>query len=213
MNSIQRTGKLTLDSSGTLKGEVVETRVGDSAWSERARLRTVTKSADQVKPIEDLLAGSLSLFTINRATIENLNQIDRPFGFYYAFEAQNYAKNAGGLLLVRPRVLGVKANGVLETKEARKFPIEFEGPSRDSDTFEIAIPSGYVVDDVPPAVDADYSFASYHAKTEVKDNTIHYSRTLEVKELSVPVARADELKRFYRIIAGDERNTVVLKTQ
>jgi hypothetical protein len=28
----------------------------------------------------------------------------------------------------------------------------------------------------------------------------------------VPVARVDELKRFYRIIAGDERNTVVLKT-
>jgi transglutaminase-like putative cysteine protease len=212
MNSIQRTGRLTLDPSGTLKGEVVETRVGDSAWAERARLRTVTKTSDQVKPIEDLLASSLSLFTINKATIENLHQIDQPFGFHYSFEAQNYAKNAGGLLLVRPRVLGVKTSGILETKEPRKFPIEFDGPSRDTDTFEIAIPAGYVVDDLPPAVDADYSFASYHAKTEVKDNLIHYTRTLEVKELTVPVARADELKKFYRMIAGDERNTVVLKT-
>jgi uncharacterized membrane protein len=67
------------------------------------------------------------------------------------------------------------------------------------------------VDDLPPAVDADYGFASYHSKTEVKGNLIHYSRTFEVKELSVPVARADDLKKFYRIIAGDERNTVVLK--
>jgi uncharacterized membrane protein len=33
-----------------------------------------------------------------------------------------------------------------------------------------------------------------------------------VKELSVPVERTDELKKFYRIVAGDERNTVVLKT-
>jgi uncharacterized membrane protein len=33
-----------------------------------------------------------------------------------------------------------------------------------------------------------------------------------VKELSVPVTHADDLKRFYRIVAGDERNTVVLKT-
>jgi hypothetical protein len=40
---------------------------------------------------------------------------------------------------------------------------------------------------------------------------IDYRRTFEVKELSVPVNRADELKKFYRIIAGDERNTVVLK--
>jgi hypothetical protein len=35
---------------------------------------------------------------------------------------------------------------------------------------------------------------------------------MEVRELSVPVAHADELKKFYRIIAGDERNRVVLKT-
>lgn len=213
MNSIQRSGKLTLDSLGTLKGEVHETRMGDRASSERWRLRTVTKSADRIKPIEDLLAGSLSLFSITHASIENLSHTDQPFGFNYTFEARDYAKNAGGLLLVRPRVLGVKTSGLLETKEPRNFPIEFEGSSRDTDTFEIAIPAGYVVDDIPPAVDADYGFASYHAKTEVKGNLIHYSRTLEVKELSVPVSRADDLKKFYRIIAGDERNTVVLKTQ
>ncbi len=136
MNSIQRTGKLTLDPLGTLKGEVSETRVGDRAWSERWRLRTVTKSSDQVKPIEDLLAGSLSLFNITQASILNLNHTDQPFGFQYAFEARNYAKNAGGLLLVRPRVLGVKISGLLETKEPRKFPIEFDGPSRDTDKFE-----------------------------------------------------------------------------
>ena len=211
MNSIQRAGILTLDPNGTLKGEVTEKRLGDRAWSERERLRAVNKDTDRVKPIEDLLAGSLSLFRITKASITNLNQTDQPFGFNYSFEAQNYAKDAGGLLLVRPRVLGIKTSGLLETKEPRKFPIEFEGPSHDTDTFDITIPTGMVVDDVPPAVDADYGFASYHSKTEVKGNVIHYSRTFEVKELSVPVAKADELKKFYRIIAGDERNTVVLK--
>jgi Transglutaminase-like superfamily len=211
MNSIQRAGKLTLDPSGNLKGEVSETRMGDRASSRPWRLRTVTQSSDQIKPIEDLLAGSLSLFRINQASVSNLNLTDRPFGFHYSFEAQNYAKNAGGLLLVRPRVLGVKASGILETKEPCSFPIEFEGPSLDTDTFDITIPAGYVVDDVPPAVDADYGFATYHAKTEVQGNLIHYSRTFEIKELSVPVAQAGELKKFYRIIAGDERNTVVLK--
>lgn len=211
MNSIQRAGTLTLDPNGTLKGEVIEKRVGDRAWSERERLRSVTKDTDRIKPIEDLLADSLSLFRITHASITNLNQTDQPFGFNYTFEAQGYAKDAGGLLLVRPRVLGVKSSGVLETKEPRKFPIEFEGPSHDSDTFDITLPPNLVVDDVPPPVDADYGFASYHSKTEVKGNVIHYSRTFEVKELSVPVAKVDDLKKFYRIIAGDERNTVVLK--
>ncbi len=211
MNSIARAGHLTLDASGTLKGDVDETRIGDRASGERWRLRNTTKSADQIKPIEDVLSGSLSLFHITQASVGNLSQTDRPFVFRYAFEAPNYGKNAGGLLLVRPRVLGVKSSALMETKEPRKFPVEFDGPSHDTDTFDIAIPIGYVVDDLPPAVDADYGFASYHSKTEIQGNLIHYTRTFEVKELSVPVARADELKKFYRIIAGDERNTVVLK--
>jgi len=61
-------------------------------------------------------------------------------------------------------------------------------------------------------VDADYGFASYHSKIEVKSNIIGYKRTFEVKELSVPTARAEELRKLYRIIASDERNNVVLKT-
>ncbi|HVI08373.1 MAG TPA: hypothetical protein VND65_08775, partial [Candidatus Binatia bacterium] len=145
------------------------------------------------------------------ASLVNFQQTDQPFGFRYSFVANNYAKSAGDLLLVRPRVLGKKGAGFLETKEPRRFPIELEEPTLDTDTFEITIPAGYVVDDVPPPVDADFGFASYHAKTEVKGNVVDYSRTFEIKELSVPVEKAEELRKFYRIIAGDERNTVVLK--
>ena len=212
MNSIERIAKLTLDDSGTLKGEVKEVRLGERASSERWALRTVTKDVDRIKPIETLLSNSLASYHITKASIVNLDITDKPFGFNYTFESPAYAKNAGGLLLVRPRVLGNKAYGFLETKEPRKFPIEFDGPARDIDTFEITIPAGYAVDDLPPPVDADYGFASYHSKTEVKGNVIGYTRTFEVKELSVPVSRAEELKKFYRIIASDERNTVVLKT-
>jgi hypothetical protein len=38
-----------------------------------------------------------------------------------------------------------------------------------------------------------------------------YTRSFEIKELSVPPSKAEELKKFYRIISSDERNTAVLK--
>jgi hypothetical protein len=211
MNSIRRTGKLTLDPAGALKGDVEETRLGHRASQERNRLRNVTKDTDRVKPIEEILAGSLSTFHITHATLINFQQTDQPFGYKYSFASENYAKSAGDLLLVRPRVIGIKGEGFLETKEPRRFAIELDEPTRDTDAFEITIPAGYVVDDLPPPVDADFGFASYHAKTVVNGNVVGYTRTFEVKELSVPVDKADELKKFYRIIAGDERNTVVLK--
>ena len=211
MNSIQRVGTLTLEASGILKGDVKEVRLGDRAASERYRLRTVTKNEDRIKPIEGLLGGSLSNFQIARASLINLDRTDQPFGFNYSFQSSNYARSAGNLLLVRPRVLGNKSSGILETKEPRKFPLEFDGPSRDTDTFDIALPPGYEVDELPPPMDVEYSFGSYHSKTEASGNVIHYTRSMEITELSVPVSKMEELKKFYRMIASDERNTAVLK--
>src|SRR6266852_79515 len=211
MNGIQRTAKLNLSATGTVSGEVQETRVGDRAWSQRWALRTVTRDADRIKPIETLLSHSLATFQITKASVGNLQLTDQPFVYNYSVVAQNYAKPAGNLLLVRPRFIGNKSSDLLETKEPRKYPVEFDGPSRDVDTFEITLPAGYEVDDLPPAVNADYSFASYHSKTEVNGNTLKYTRTFEVKELSVPLSKVEDLKKLYRVIAGDERNTAVLK--
>jgi hypothetical protein len=211
MNSIQREGKLTLDAKGMLAGDITEIRVGDRASSERGRLRAVTNNADRIKPIESLLAGSLSSFHLLKASVVNYERTDQPFGFSYSFQSDNYAKSAGELLLVRPRVLGSKSWGVLETKDPRRFPLEFDGPSRDTDSFDITLPPGYEVDELPPPVNVEYSFGSYHSKIEASGRTLHYSRAMEIKELSVPVNQMEELKKFYRMVAADERNTAVLK--
>jgi len=211
MSGVQRTAKLTLSPGGTLSGDVVETRLGDSGLWQRMTLKSVTKDADRIKPIETLVSHSLSTFQLTKATVLNLNQTDQPFGYRYSLVAENYAKTAGNLLLVRPRVLGSRSSDLLETKEPRQYPVELPGPERDTDAFEITMPPGYEVDDLPPAVNADYSFASYHSKTEVNGNTLKYTRTFEVKELSVPLGKVEDLKKLYRIIAGDERNTAVLK--
>ena len=211
LNSIARSATLTLDPTGRLQGQVTERRVGDRAASQRHALRTTTKDTDKIKLIESVLAGSLANFQITKASVMNAHETSEPFGFEYTFQADNYAKKAGNLLLVRPRVIGVKTRGILETKEPRQFPVEFEGPVLDTDQFEIAVPEGYEVDELPPPVDAEFSFATYHSKTEAKDKKIKYTRSYEIKELSVPVAKVEELKKFYRIIANDERNTAILR--
>ena len=211
MNGIRRTAKLALSSAGTVSGDVQEVRVGERAWSQRWALRTVTKDSDRIKPIETLLARSLPNFQITKASVGNLQNSDLPFLYNYSVVCEDYAKIAGKLLLVRPRFIGNKSSELLETKEPRKYPVEFDGPSRDTDTFEITLPAGYEVDDLPPPVNEDYTFASYHSKTEANGNTLKYTRIFEVKELSVPISKVGDLKKLYRIIASDERSTAVLK--
>lgn len=211
LNGVTRTAKLTLTPTGTLTGEIREVRVGDRASAQRYALKSVTKDIDRIKPIESLLAGSLSSYRLTKASFANLEQTELPFEFDYSLVADNYAKAAGNLLLVRPRVVGVKSSDLLETKEPRQYPVVFEGPSRDMDIFEITMPTGYEVDDLPQPVSADFGFASYHSKAEVSGNVLRYARTFEVKDASVPLSKMEDLKKLYRIIASDERNTAVLK--
>jgi hypothetical protein len=210
-SGIARTAKLTLDEQGTLRGDVDEVQVGDRAAAQRYELRSTTLDTDRIKSVEAVAGASLSNFQILKATISNLRVADRPFEWHYTLEAEHFAKPAGDLLLVRPRVLGSETRGLLETKEPRQYPVEFPGPERDTDVFEIALPPGYEAEELPPPVNVDDGFASYHSKTEVVARALRYSRTFEIKDLSVPVSKVEQLKEFYRIISGDERNSAVLK--
>ncbi len=203
--------KLAVD--GSLSGDVTQVLYGDSATRQRYFMRDVNKDADRIKPIETELSRSLGNFQITKATVGNLAINDRPLQYKYSFTAQDFAKTAGNLLLVRPRVIGNLSSDLLEKKEPRVYPVEFPGPERIVNNYEIELPTGYEVDDLPAPTDIEYSFASYHSKTEVKGNTLLYTRTYEIKELSVPVEKLDQLKTMYRAIAGDERNTAVLKAK
>ncbi len=210
-NGIRREAKFTLNQGGTLSGDVVETYLGDDAARERAFQETVDTEHKRIERIETTLSHSLGTFQITKASVGNQKLADRPFQYLFTFTADNYARSAGPLLLVRPHVLGSWLSDIMETKEPRKYPVEFRSPEKDADIYEITLPQGFVVDELPSPVDADYTFASYHSKTEAKGNVLTYTRTMEIKELSVPVDKLEQLKSFYRVIAGDERNTAVLK--
>jgi Domain of Unknown Function with PDB structure (DUF3857)/Transglutaminase-like superfamily len=210
-SGVSRGAKLKLDTNGTLSGEVTEVLRGDSATQQREFMRYVNKDADRIKPIETELSHSLGNFLITKATVGDLTINDRPLQYNYTFVSEAFAKNAGNMILVRPRVLGNWSSDILERKEPRKYPVEFEGPLRSTDSYLIEVPAGFELDDLPLPVEANFSFGSYHSKSEWKGNALLYTRTLEIKELSVPVDKLDQLKKFYRIIATDERTTAVLK--
>lgn len=168
---------VTLSPTGTLSGEVVDVRYGDYATFQRYAHKGMTKKEDQIKPIETLLSHSVGTYQIAKASIGNLDLRDQPFQYTYSFVLPGYAKPAGDLVLLRTRVLGEKSSDILEKKEPRHYPVEFERPRKDIDQIEITLPEGYQPDELPPPADVDYSLGSDHSKTEVKGNSLLYTRT------------------------------------
>ena len=90
---------------------------------------------------------------------------------------------------------------------------ELGHPGRWRDSFDIALPTGYVVDETPDPVDLDLDFASYHSKVSAKGNLLHYEREYVVRQVEIPSAKAADFRRFESVILSDEKNAAVLKKQ
>jgi len=209
LNRLTRTAKFTLSPDGRLAGQVDETFSGPIASHYRAAFLR-SNVADRRKVIENYLGGFLSGFSLQEPTVENLEKYDQDLIIHYQFVSEHYAKPAGGLLLLRPRVLGQKADDFFEGKE-RKYPVQFEAPTLQTDDFLIALPPGFTVDDLPTAADLDAGFASYKSQIQVQGSVLHYSRQYQIKDILVPTERLPKLKTFYRQVAGDENASAVLK--
>ena len=208
-NRLLRTATLTLSSSGNLGGEVNELRWGAPAGDSRAQFLNSSPS-DRPKVFEKFLGTFLNNFTLTNASVGNLDNYDENFTMHYQFVVEGYAKTAGNLLIIRPRVVGDKGSTILAGK-ARKYPIEFEGTTLQSDMFDITLPAGYVVDELPQSVDAKCEYATYKSNVEVKDNVLHYKRTYEITGVVVPTEKLPEVRDFFHQVAAAEKSSAVLR--
>jgi transglutaminase-like putative cysteine protease len=208
-NRLLRTAQMSLSASGDLAGEVKEVRWGGPAVDGRAVYLGVSPS-EREKVMEKFLGSSLSNFTLKNASIGNLEQFDQGLTFDYNFVAMGYAKSAGDLLIVRPRVVGGKGSSLL-TGKPRKYPIEFEEATRQDDVFDITLPAGYVVDELPKPVLAECAYGTYKSEVQVTGNVLHYKRTYEITDLVVPTQKLDEVRDFFHQIAADEKSSAVLR--
>jgi hypothetical protein len=208
LNRLERSAKLQLFPDGSVTGAVEEMRYGALASDERAMLLG-TAGSDRTKILENFLSNFLRGFHLTSASTVDLDKFGEPLDVKYGFTAERYAKSAGDLLVVRPRVLGQKSDDVAEG-DPRKFPVEFDSASVQTDDFEITLPPGFTVEDVPAPMKADSEFASYTSQVKVDGNKIHYTRTYQIKQVLVPLDKLDELKKFNRQVAADERSSVVL---
>jgi hypothetical protein len=208
LNRIQRNARLKLLPDGTLQGEIEETRSGYMAMYERARLQHQTEK-DRRKALE-LMGANIGGFQIDGFDLVNENDIDKDLVLRYKFTASHYAKSAGSLLLVRPRVIGEMA-GAFDVTKPRHYAYEFDAPFLRTDSVEITLPEGYSIDELPEPAKAIFPFAEYTSKAEKSGNVLKYSREYKMQATQVPVDHIEQLRKLFSQIGADEKSMAVLK--
>jgi hypothetical protein len=187
---------------------------GDYAWVE-----TIIKKNDDSKELreglEKTLGSDLPGLALRGFEFHQTPDLDKPLDLDLHLSAAGYAHPAGPLLLLRPRVLGSHGRAVPDVMEGkpRAYPIELGHPGRWRDSFDIALPSGYVVDETPDPVNLDLDFASYHSAVSAKGSTLHYEREYVLRQVEIPPNKAASFRLFESAILADEKSSAVLKKQ
>src|SRR5271163_2485593 len=207
-STVDRQASFSLDADGTLKGKVTEIRSGETASRYRYLYNAETEK-EQREFMEHRLQRDLASFTLDSASAQNTHDMSKSVVVNFSLTANRYAKPAGDLLLIRPRVIG--SNAERFNDKPRKYPIELGETGTWRDSIDVALPAGYVVDDMPEPVSVDVGFASYKSEVKAGDGMLHYSREYVVKDLDLAADRYPDVRKLMGVMAADENNSAVLK--
>lgn len=209
---ITRKGSFVLAADGSFDGDVTDQFIGVDAAYERSMLKR-----DDEKKVRDNLEKSLGrdLPGLNFKGYEfhQAEELDKPLLLDLHVSATGYAHPAGPLLLVRARVVGSHMREVPDVMESltRKYPVEMGHPGQWRDSFDITLPAGFVVDEMPDPVSVDVGFASYKSSVAAKGNVLHYEREYVVRQVEIPADKVIDFRRLEGAILFDEKGSVVLK--
>jgi hypothetical protein len=208
LNTVHRSATLTLAADGSLKGSAVESWFGDIASHNRLRL-SEQNAKEQQEFFDRTISRDLMAASLSDLKIENLAALDKDLTTTFDLSADHFANSVGPLIMVRPRIFGSYTLPVDHKK--RKVAIDLRQTMQGTDTFDIQLPDGYTVDELPDPVKADVGFASYESSTKLDGHTIHYTRTFTLRQVSLPAEKYADLQQFVALIAADEDSRVVLK--
>ena len=208
LNTIRRTGKFELSADGSLKGSVTDLRFGDLAETRR-QVFSSEGEKKQTEYMNRVISQDFTGATMTGLKVENVDALNKDLTTTFDLQASHFARFTGPLLMVRPRVLG--SYGLDVDRKARQVEIDLEQTMQGTDEYDIELPQGYVVDELPDPVKIDVGFASYVSSTELHGRVLHYSRTYTVKQVTVPATKYPEVQQLAAAIAADEDSQAILK--
>lgn len=125
------------------------------------------------------------------------------------FNSMGYANISGKRLFIVPNIIARNPNK-LDTSDERKYDIVYRYSFKNVDTFNIALPEGYVVEALPKNKSIINKFGKYEVSYIVKQNKIIYTRLYERTAGRFPPSDYTEFAKFYNDMYKSDRSQVVL---
>lgn len=206
-NLLDRKIEVNLSAEGTIKGIINEKSTGQSSSYERALLRSLSAS-DYNKMLEGWLTRGATGAQLVKFTSTDKKD-DTGFDLDVEFIAPRYGQLMQNRLLVFKPVIVGRRNALFLTESTRNNPVILDSEAV-KETIIFNLPTGFVVDEMPDAVNLEMPFGKYTTSYEAKDGKLIFTRSLTMNRATVPVDKYNSVRDFYAKMREAEQSPVVL---
>lgn len=195
--------ELSIDENGLLSGKILRKSEGYKAHDWRK-----ARSVDEKKFVEAALDRT---WTVESSELSNADNVDLPFIVNYTVTTDHHVTVAGDMMYVTPITNNESIDAFKGT--TRVFPIDFTVPLEELIIFNLNIPEGYAVEQLPEskvismpgnAAKAIFNFSGTPKQVQI------LSRLMINRTLYSPNEFA-ALKDFFQRAAAKQAEQIVLK--
>lgn len=191
---------------GAIEGKARNRFTFNYAFEHRNLFRTLNNEGQR-----NILEKNLKGVELSEILFENLETPESPLNLTYDFRSMGDVEEVGGKLYFSPMMfLASKVNPF--KLEKRDYPIDFGYPKKDKYIINIAIPEGYVVENLPENVHYDLGkMGGYRYMISEVGNNLQLSVEFSIDDSFIAAQHYDGIKRFYELMVKKENEKVVFK--
>jgi len=206
-NEQRRTATVSMSYLGSASANVSVTRSGDQQDYVRDALYDESPEERERWVTNDLGVPNAIL---KQFSIHGLETHELIIGIDMQIVLPRFISVAGDRLFFQPNLMEQRTFVPADVPQ-RLAPIRFSYPYHDSDSIVYVLPVGYKAESIPIEVHLQSSFGDFHSKTMVfSDTAIVYTRSLELREYSIPAKNYTEYRKFFSDVVKADRAQVVL---
>lgn len=206
-NGLNRSIEASLNINGGISGSITEVMLGQNARRQRAAHRGLSTN-DYNQYVNRWVTRGITGATTKGIKVDDILD-EGKFNRDVSFEAPGYAQVMQGRLMVfKPAVIG-RLEQMSFSDDKRMTPYMIGSVSY-SEKVKIKLPEGFVVDEIPEALDLKADFGNYTSSYAVEGDSVVFSRSLRLLRSEVPADKYGTIKDFFGQIHNAEKSPVVL---
>ena len=214
-SNIKRNAKLKLSDDGTLEGDVSLEFTGHFAIEKKEEMDQQSDT-EREESLKTEIKDQMSAAEITNIKIENVTDHVKPLVYSYHVRFPGYAQRTGKRLFLQPAFFEHGLGPVFGTT-GRRYPVYFHYPWSEDDHVEIALPSGYALDNAEsPAPFGSGAISQYKPNLAVTSDgkTLLYKRSFFFGgggSILFPAESYGPVKNYFDTLQKQDNHTIALK--